>query len=708
MASGKATIVKNDFSGGQVDATAKRRDDTELLRSACKSALNMRLISGGGAKFRPGRVRQAAYAPVVPRRVLTVRPTPNLTFRMVFTAGAVAIYRADKTLHTTLAVAPWTAPQLPAISLQEVEQSVFVAHQQFRPQVLKYDVPTDTWSRTPFAFQDDLNHELRQPYFRFAPDGVTMRPSALTGAITVTFSAPTLLPGHVGTRFRFVDREVLITAVTSSTVGAATVIDELPPTVQANVKTAGTTAGFSIGDVVEGLDSGAKGEVVAKGTLTLDVVLYATYDGFEGGEFVVGPHGRQKLLGDPMTDPPPAPGAAIRWDEQFMSDVRGWPGRVDYDLRRVIFSDFRQKPEAIVWSEISYAMAFRVSGLATGGLFELVPNNCRVLAVVGGSDEFIITDRGVYYVPISESDPLKPGSVAFRLIDSVGAAAVSPAQMSEGVVFVAEGQARVLAIVPTGQTAKPYLVRDLTEFHSRLLKTPVCLAATKGSPDMPERYLYVQNADGSVVVGKFDASRDWVGFLPWRSVGAVVDMSGSQEDLTLIVNYDGFTLIEAMESTALLDAETPGADRTALQLFAGKTVKARDANGYRGAFVVDGAGALVGYPENQDLATVGFDFDARLDPWIPNVQGGEADGRRQTKRRVARVAVHVVDSNGYRAGGRIIAPYQLIDDGGSAPPLRERTYRFRRLGRSDDAGFPIERLYPGLLTVLELTVEATV
>jgi hypothetical protein len=709
MADGKLTVVKNDFSGGQIDPTAKRRDDTELVRSGCRTALNMRLIAGGGATYRPGRTRELSYPNAARRRVMMARPTPSLTFRLVFQAGVVNIYRSDRTLHTSLTIADITLERLPSLRFCEVERMVYVVHATMRPRVLTYDPVADTWTAAPLTFLTDLNNETRQPYFRFASDGVTMKPSATTGDITVEFSSPTLLPGHVGVIFRYVNREMIITAVTDPTHANATVIDELCPTWIVPMK---STRGFSVGDLVEGLDSGVKGEVTVKTADELYVVLYESYDGFLFDEDVVGPHGRQKTSdggGEHAGQYAEEPGAALRWEEAFMSDERGWPGAVNYDIKRVIFSDFSQRPEAIVWSEISYPDAFAVTGESAGGLFELVPNNCRVVDVVGGSDQFVLTDRGIFFIPISESNPLTPGSVAFRLIDASGASAVSAALMSEGVIFIDELQTRIMAIVPTGQTAKPYLVRDLTEYHSRLLRAPEGLAATKGSVLAPERYVYVRNADGSLVVGKFDLSREWVGWTPWTGVGMVRDMSGSQDDLTLLVDYkNAFTLVEALSPSSLCDAEMPGSDRDAVAQFAGQTVSVFDEVRYRGQFPVNGAGTLVGYSGDQDLTTVGLDFPAELDPLIANVQGGEADGRRQTKRRVARTAVHVIDSNGFECGGRLIAPYDFSDDGAAAAPLREKTYRFRRLGRSDDAASLIRRRWPGRLTVLEATLEVTV
>ena len=53
-----------------------------------------------------------------------------------------------------------------------------------------------------------------------------------------------------------------------------------------------------------------------------------------------------------------------------------------------------------------------------------------MLYVVPGpeSSEFAFCDNAVYYIPISVTNPLKPGSVAFQLLTSNGSAAVQPAR----------------------------------------------------------------------------------------------------------------------------------------------------------------------------------------------------------------------------------------------------------------------------------------
>jgi hypothetical protein len=56
-------------------------------------------------------------------------------------------------------------------------------------------------------------------------------------------------------------------------------------------------------------------------------------------------------------------------------------------------------------------------------MFEIAPGKVQVYYVVPGpeSSEFVFCDRRIYYIPISPTNPLKPGSVAFQLLSGDGA-----------------------------------------------------------------------------------------------------------------------------------------------------------------------------------------------------------------------------------------------------------------------------------------------
>src|SRR5581483_1714372 len=123
------------------------------------------------------------------------------------------------------------------------------------------------------------------------------------------------------------------------------------------------------------------------------------------------------------------------WDEAVFSDVRGWPQSGTTDQDRLIITDVPSIQNGIGWSAIDTFFNFAVGTLPEAGMFEILNSQDRIYHVIGGpSAEFVFTDHGVKFIAITETNPLKPGSVAFRDIPSAGAAPVRPVFTPDGVV----------------------------------------------------------------------------------------------------------------------------------------------------------------------------------------------------------------------------------------------------------------------------------
>ena len=99
-----------------------------------------------------------------------------------------------------------------------------------------------------------------------------------------------------------------------------------------------------------------------------------------------------------------------------------------FDQQRLGFCNIPSVPGGVIWSAIGTPTDLLPD--PSGGptpdtaIFELVPKKSRVLYVLAGpeSSEFVFTDNGIYYIPISVTNPLKPGSVAFNLLSTDGCA----------------------------------------------------------------------------------------------------------------------------------------------------------------------------------------------------------------------------------------------------------------------------------------------
>jgi len=721
--------VQRDFSAGQIDEAAHHRDDTDLVRAALRRGLNTELMAGGGFRQRAGQERLFGETSEV---VISfhVRPAGGVTTIVTLGSGRFTARLANGTLKANITGCPWTDPALPYLTWQLVGRDLIITNPvvSMVPQIFRYTAATDTWARQNFAFAVGLNGAPRQPYYRFAESlGITITPSARTGSITLTASAAFFVAGHIGVHFLLgghptiaPGRTVLITAVGGPTSATATVLEELEPTYRVLCNT--TIGGFGLGQVVEGTVSGTKGVIQAinTGTQELDITVIFGY-GFLGDEILVSPTSQTGVIdtGAGIEGSVIASPASLIWQEAFISNYRGWPGSVSLDIQRLMFTDFQQLPQAILWSAISLYDDFYVSGDETAAIFELIAADTHVFHVLGGYDQFAFTDRGIYYIPVSGSSPLIAGSVEFRKIESEGAARVRPQEIEGGHVFVNAGRTSLLAIRATGQTARPYQVEDISQHHRDLIVSPTALAVTSSEGAKPERYLYVVNDDGTMAMARYDRTRDWIGWVPWSTEGTIRHAHGFLGEIVFTVERDIAGVDTVQIERQLLGLIVDGGLFAASPLTTGLlsyasapavvVVDNSSPPRYYGTFAVNASGGLIDAPAGLANVWAGFAIDFDVLFMVPGVEGGQSVGQRMRRRRIARSALTTLNTQGgFVFHGKLEAAFMAGESQEGAAPFRNDTIRRRRLGRSFDPSVDLTRFAPGRIEVLEIAMEVGV
>lgn len=696
------TIRQRDFSAGEINPDAERRDDADMFKSGVRFARNLQSLRTGSLERRSGR--RWLYNDSGVRD--TFRPFGEEEFSITFAETRATIRDSNGAVIEDL-VAPWTDPF--DITWDFFENKVIVCGA-FRPQIIDVDESGD-WSITDFDFHVGLAGKIHAPFYRFSETkNVTMTPSALSGSITVTFSAAVLNAGHVGSVFRYAGRQLEITAVTNATTATATVLEKLHQTVSYKLSNGSEMVGFSIGDTIETSMSGVQLETIAidiPNTRITGIVLNR-FRKPPSGDRVVGPAADADIDNTSYTIV--SPGATTQWDEIFMSDYRGWPRSVSVDNQRVIFTDFPQHKSAVIWSATNGPDDLLVTAEATGAIFEFVQADCRVFHVVGGYDEFAITDAGVFYIPISGDNPLAPGSVEFRKVFAGELASVRPVQVTEGLIFVDASLTGVYAVTATGQTARPYIAQEISEFHRHLFSGVRAMGATGGTPQAPSRHIYAVNADGTVVIGQYNSSKNFVGWLKWDGFGDVQHVASRRGNVVFStlypVNAGSLAIVEQIDPSKMLDCSLDAASGP-FAFLANTTVQVWADGFYLGNTVLDGTGALQGF-DDYAAVTIGFDFQWRLQPHLPAFEGGEAFGQRMRRRKISKVMIKVRDTTEFQCGNRLLAGYDAGDDTSLPMPLRSDVYQYRQLGRSYDPIYELKQTVPGPFKLQELTTEITV
>jgi len=531
--------------------------------------------------------------------------------------------------------------------------------------------------------------------------------------------------------------------------------------------TVGVTAGpgFVTGETVTGpAGAGAVNFVTTLNSNQVTVQLIPNTSDivsqFSGTENVVGPSGHFTLSANAVIVPQPV----ADWDDEVMNLFRGYPSSVFYDQSRLGFCNFPSVQQGVAWSAINLPLDLFVGALPDDAIFELAPDNSQVFYVIPGmeSSEFVFTDHAIYYIPITPTVPLVPGSVAFNKLSDFGCLShVQPRRAEQTIVYIKAGGTMVGAVQAPGAYYRPYVVDNISEIHSHLFvgKTPVAIAIPSGPTQFAELYLYIAMSDGTLVTGRYvmrqgllepgPEGKPAIGWLPWNGTGAVKWVAARQSDVIFSTIYPpggaAGSVVELLDNNQYLDAAiavnnlpsafTPPGGKGPLYVFPGpnSTVYLIDrGTRFMGLYHVDANGFIIPqFIGGENLASTqlvaGQAWAAILEPFMPEAPPGQSSHQRMMKRRVSRMAVYVSNSTGFvmarlfsstktptsPPNGTVMnfrrVPYWNVGEDATQPaPLREETQRWRPVGRNFDPRIGIYKDTPGPLVVEEFGVEVTI
>ena len=210
--------LKTSFAAGELSDELLGRADLRAYENGARRLRNVFILPTGGVRRRPG-LRHIASLPG-PGRLAAFEFNTEQTYLIAFLDRQMIVFRGENELARL--ATPWTEAQLPQLAWTQSADTMLLAHPDVPPKRLTRG-PGETFSLAPWRF-------AALPFFRFGDEEVTLAASATTGSITLTASAPSFDPGHVGTEFRIDRKRVRITGVSSPVSATATVLETLPGT----------------------------------------------------------------------------------------------------------------------------------------------------------------------------------------------------------------------------------------------------------------------------------------------------------------------------------------------------------------------------------------------------------------------------------------------------------------------------------------------
>jgi hypothetical protein len=458
---------------------------------------------------------------------------------------------------------------------------------------------------------------------------------------------------------------------------------------------------------------------------------------FTTADTAVGPSGNFRVTAQTVIVPQPV----TIWADEVMNTFRGYPSAVFYDQARLGLANFPSLPNGVAWSAVNLPYDLYVGAQPDDAIFELAPDDSQVFYVVPGmeSSEFVFTDRAIYYIPINQNNPLKPGSVAFNKLSDFGCLpGVQPRRADQTIVYVKAGGTTIGAVQAPGAYYRPYVIDSISEMHSHLFTAsrPLAMAIPSGPTQFEELYLYLVLANGTAVVGRYIMrngliepgveGKPTIGWLPWTGAGSIGWIAARQGDVIFTTTYGAVSIVEQLDNTQYLDgalfvnnvpaALAPPAGKGPLFNFPGPntTVFLIDrGTRFMDTYSVDANGFVIPqFIGGENLASpqlvAGQPWTATFEPFMPHAPPGPDNAQRTRRRKVARGFVSVQNSTGFVFGRRRVPAYYIDEDATQPAPLREANYTIRPLGRRFDPRLVLSKDTPGPLTIVEYNFEVTV
>ena len=191
------------------------------------------------------------------------------------------------------------------------------------------------------------------------------------------------------------------------------------------------------------------------------------------------------------------------WEEELISSVRGYPQAVSFHDNRLWFAGVRDKPSAVIASEIA---AYRNFDLGTGLDNESINvaitsdkvNEVRHL--VSSRNLQIFTDAGEYYIPTSATTAITPSTISFLRQTPYGCNRANPTPF-DGATLFSQKKGKTVREFIFSELEQAYKSTSVSVLASQLIDTPKQIAMLTGNNERPEQFAFFLN-NGSKEGGK--------------------------------------------------------------------------------------------------------------------------------------------------------------------------------------------------------------
>ncbi len=220
--------VKTNFTAGEVTPALLGRGDLRAYDNGALTLRNVFIEPTGGITRRAGMYYFAEAAG--PGRLVPFEFNTEQTYLLAFSHQRIDII--DEAGGMVTLSAPWSSSQLAQLTWTQSADTLLLCHPDVGPRRLTRNA-SEQWLLSHWTFYG-ANQAARMPFYRFAPTGITLTPSAVSGAVTVTASTGVFTADHLGTRIELAaNTQLSITHVASPTVVDGNILGDPLPDIEA-------------------------------------------------------------------------------------------------------------------------------------------------------------------------------------------------------------------------------------------------------------------------------------------------------------------------------------------------------------------------------------------------------------------------------------------------------------------------------------------
>jgi hypothetical protein len=552
----RVSTYQTAFTSGALDPLLAGRVDVKHYNEGMRQAVNVVARIQGGFSRRPGTVYKAT---VEDGRIEGFAFNTEQTYVIHFGDEELTIFK-DGVLQST-EVSPWPLGIVFELGITQSADTMIICHEDYQPRKLVRGATDVDWTLSTVTLEN-----IPLGDFNDADS-----PSKTAEIYTLTFST--------SPAWRQGDSFTLKLADKYESAKIAWAADE--PTLAARIRTAIKDMLFGRYQVgsqylpyprvtvpvfaPQARIQGLTGAGVSVDASAYPVVTVTLDDGDADAYTELSVTGITVAASATLTAALTQAGATRR--EPVFSAARGWPKYPAFFEGRLWLGGCKAYPQAVFGSVTNsyYDMGLGDS-LDDEGIF-IVLDTDQVNAVTGlipGRKLQVMTTGGEHVFPAS---PVTPQTAYCPQQTDFGSLPIKPAMMEGSAVF-AHSRGKQLMEMNYNWQEDAYNTRSVSLLSQHLIKTPIQMAAVKGTSLDTSNYLYVVNADGTMAVMLSSKAQETAAWTPWETNGLFKSVCVIEEEVYALVQRDIGGTVYYLEQFAT----NVYTDAASLQTVSGATV----------------------------------------------------------------------------------------------------------------------------------------